>query len=166
MRAEHRELLRAWDAGSIRRHEAVARFPKVLLDDGAFIESEVEAAIEAGMPDALDEAVLLLGLGEPAPYLALKNRLLVTPGHRFHQMLAKDLQDLADPSTVPFVRRALEMGFDHLAYTASDDGVIAKWYSWLLAAIGTPEALELIAEYADSGNAEVAAEMRYRLERR
>jgi hypothetical protein len=165
MRAEHRELLRAWDAGRITRDETLARFPRVLLDDAAFIENDIEAAIAAGMPDGLNEAVLLLGLSEPAPYIALKNRLLVTPGHRFHQMLAKDLQDLADPSTVPFVRRALEMGFDHLAYTASEDGVIAKWYSWLLADIGTREALDLIAEYADSSNEEVAAEMRYRLER-
>jgi hypothetical protein len=95
--------------------------------------------------------------------LNLLHDLLVTPSHHLHQEVAKQLQHRGDASTAPVVRRALEMGFDHLAYTCSEDDVIAKWYSWLLCGIGTDEAIFLLREYAASSNSEVAQAMQYRL---
>lgn len=46
--------------------------------------------------------------------VAVLNELLITPGHQRHQEIAKLLQDLKSPSTVPFVRKALESNFDYL----------------------------------------------------
>jgi hypothetical protein len=91
--------------------------------------------------------------------------LLVTPGHHLHQEVAKTLQGFGHASTAPVVRRALDMGFEHLAYSCSEDGVIAKWYSWLLRAIGTEEAILLLREQASSPNPEIARAMQYRLSR-
>jgi hypothetical protein len=95
--------------------------------------------------------------------LNLLHDLLLTPGHHLHQEVAKQLQDRGDASTAPVVSRALEMGFDHLAYTCSEDDVIAKWYSWLLCGIGTDEAIQILREHAESANAEIARAMQYRL---
>ena len=56
------------------------------------------------------------------------------------------------------------MGSDHLRYTASEHEVIGKWYSWLLAGIGTNEAFAAIERYCTSQDAGLAAAMKYRLE--
>lgn len=66
---------------------------------------------------------------------------------------------------MPFVRTSLERGFSRLAYTASEDGVIAKWHSWLLADIGTPDAMQLLREHSRSDNPQIAEAMTYRLRR-
>jgi site-specific recombinase len=93
------------------------------------------------------------------------NELLLNPNHRSHQRIVKRLQGIADPSTVPFVRKALESNFDYLAYTCSDDAVIAKWFSWLLYAIATDDAIALMIAYSTSDNEEINKEMRYRLQK-
>ncbi|MCW3465963.1 HEAT repeat domain-containing protein [Chitinophaga nivalis] len=95
--------------------------------------------------------------------IALLNELLITPGHYQHQAIAKLLQDIKSPTTIPFVKQALESHFDYLEYTCSDDNVIAKWFSWLLYEIGTPDAIHLIAQYTQSTNEGIRYEMSYRL---
>jgi protein-tyrosine phosphatase len=99
------------------------------------------------------------------PFVRVLQDALVHPHHHRHQRVARELQRAARPSTIPFVRRAVDMGFEHLAYTASEDDVIAKWLSWILAGIGTDEAIALLGELALHENPSVASAMRYRLER-
>ena len=92
------------------------------------------------------------------------NLLIINPNHWSHQRLVKHLQDdLKYPSSVQYIRKALESKFDYLQYTASDDGVIAKWFSHALNSIGTKEAIGLMKEYSESENYQVKDEMRYRL---
>ncbi len=105
----------------------------------------------------------MLFLSDVPTQIALLNELLVTPGHHHHQRVARELQRHAHPSTVPFAAKALAQGFEHLEYTASEPGVIAKWFSWLLCEIGTPDAIAVLQEYAQADEPEVAAEMRHRL---
>lgn len=52
-----------------------------------------------------------------------------------------------------------------IPHTNSEQGVIAKWFSHALASIGTPEAIELIKEFAKCDDAGIAEEMNYRLRR-
>jgi hypothetical protein len=92
------------------------------------------------------------------------NQMIINPYHCQHQALVKHLQDdLKYPSAVPYIRKALESNFDYLEYTNSEDGVIAKWFSHALHAIGTKEAIDLIKEFASSPNRGIRDEMRYRL---
>ena len=92
------------------------------------------------------------------------NDPVINPNHRSHQVISKNLQDIApSPTTVPFVRKALETNFDYLEYTGSDSDAIAKWFSWLLYSIGTDEAINLMKEYSNSPHEGIANEMRYRL---
>ena len=95
--------------------------------------------------------------------ITLLNELLVTPGHEEHQQIAKLLQNIKSPSTIPFVRKALESNFDYLEYTCSDSNAIAKWFSWLLFSIGTEDAINLIKEYTQSTDKGIRKEMIYRL---
>lgn len=95
----------------------------------------------------------------------LLNELLLSDQHHQHQRVARALQLAGDPSTVAFVATSLRRSFDRLAYTASEDAVIVKWHSWVLADIGTVDAVQLIREYAESANPEIAKAMRYRLNR-
>jgi len=93
------------------------------------------------------------------------NCLLVMPGHKLHQEVTMEIQTLKRPSSVPYIRSILEGGFDFLAYTSSEDEVIAKWFSHALAKIGTPESIAVIKEFSAADNAEIAKEMSYRLEK-
>ena len=95
--------------------------------------------------------------------ITLLNELLVSPGHEEHQQVAKLLQNIKSPSTIPFVRKALESNFDYLEYTCSDSNAIAKWFSWLLFSIGTEDAINLIKEYTKSTDKGIRKEMIYRL---
>lgn len=127
------------------------------------VVTAVEAALVDGHPQVLDDLLEPLAL-ETLP-VALLNELLVADLHHQHQRVAFALQRAGDPSTVPYVAQALARGFSHLRYTGSGDGVIAKWYSWLLAGIGTPDAIALLRQHAESENREVAIAMDYRLAR-
>lgn len=93
----------------------------------------------------------------------LLNELLVSPKHYLHQMIAMTLQQIKSPSTIPFVKMALDSNFDYLEYTCSDHEVIAKWFSWILFSINTKEAISLIEEYSKCSNEGIRNEMRYRL---
>lgn len=97
--------------------------------------------------------------------VSVLNHLLLLDGHYQHQMITKELQDLAHPSSVASIAKVLEQGFKRFEYTASDDGVITKWFSHALADIGTEEAIALIRQHAQSDNEEIAQEMKYRLRR-
>ena len=91
------------------------------------------------------------------------NELLITPGHPFHQSLTRSLQKYGDPSSVAFIEKVLESNFVYLSYTCSEPKVIAKWFSWALASIGTPDAIALIERFSKSKNPGIAEEMTYRL---
>ena len=125
------------------------------------VVSAVRAALVDGEGPVLEELLERLAL-QTLP-VSLLNELLVSVVHHQHQRVAFALQKAGDPSTAPYAARALAMGFSHLQYTASDDDVIAKWYSWLLAGIGTPQAIAVLRQYASSDNEQVAAAMKYRL---
>lgn len=114
--------------------------------------------------EKLDE-LLSRGATLEALPIELLNDLLVYPGHHEHQQVAFELQTRADRSTTPFIRAVLDSGFEFLDYTASEDGVIAKWLSWVLAEIGTPEAIGVLREFSRSPNTQVAEQMTYRLRR-
>lgn len=116
-----------------------------------------------------DTAELLIGvvfrLDNQSIKVAALNEFLLRDGHFSHQMIAKELQDIGHPSSVVIIAKILEQDFKRFEYTASDDGVIAKWFSHALADIGSAEAFELLRKYAKSENREIANEIQYRLRR-
>lgn len=120
--------------------------------------------LESGDLDAADDAVEAL-LDTPATRESLEqlHRLVTDPGHRSHQRVIRELQRRRDPSSAPVLRAALTEGFDRYAYTCSEDGVIAKWFGWALAEIGTPQAIEVLNTFARSENPEISTQMKYRL---
>ncbi len=129
-----------------------------------YILDGMAAAIDEADWDAWHTLLAMAGtIAHPQTRADVLNALLLMPGHELHQEVTRAIQELGSPLSVPCIRAVLEGGFDFLEYTCSDDNVIAKWFSHALASIGTPEAIELIKEYADSGNAGIASEMRYRL---
>jgi HEAT repeat protein len=127
---------------------------------------EMDAAIAEGNWQA---SCALLGLtrtiDDPETKADVLNSLLVMPGHKLHQEVAREIQELRSPSSVPYIRQVLSDGIHILEYTCSEPGVIAKWFSHALADINTPESIALIREFAGSSQSEVAEEMAYRLRR-
>lgn len=91
------------------------------------------------------------------------HQLLLLPFHRSHQRVVFTLQALRDPGSVPFLRQALAMPWLYVAYDYHESEVIAKWFSHALAAIGTPEAIQVLHEFAQSPDPGIRAEMQYRL---
>ncbi len=64
-------------------------------------------------------AQLVLSAEPQGEMTDLLNELLIAPGHQSHQQVARALQKLGSPSTIPFVKRAIDGGSDHLDYTCS-----------------------------------------------
>ncbi|MBX0289386.1 hypothetical protein K3G63_02995 [Hymenobacter sp. HSC-4F20] len=93
----------------------------------------------------------------------LLHQLVLVPHHYQHQYIVRSLQLLGNPRSVPVLRTALETNFDYLAYTGSKRRVIAKWFSWALHDIGTPEAIQTMRQFAEIGKKGIRKEMRYRL---
>ena len=130
---------------------------------GSVIE-KIRVAIGLGDVRAIDAA-----LGDHTAFaslpIALLHDLLLMPGHNNHQRVAFEMQGRADPSSLPVVRQVLDQGFSRFAYTCSEDAVIAKWFSQILARIGTPEAVGMLGTYSASKNRGMAEEMQYRQKR-
>jgi hypothetical protein len=160
-----KKLLIDLDYGRVTFDDFLRQFSVDLKSDNNFIRTEVEAAIQSADTDRIQMTIPLIWFSADIPnFVDLLNELLINPNHRSHQVIAKNLQDFVpSPTTVPFVRKALEAKFDYLEYTCSDLDVIAKWFSWLLFSIGTDEAINLMKEYSNSTVEEIANEMRYRL---
>jgi hypothetical protein len=160
-----KELLINLENGRVTFENFLRQFSVDLKSDNNFIRTEMEAAIQSADHNRIQITIpLILFSADIRLFVDLLNELLINPNHISHQEIAKTLQDIApSPTTVPFVRKALETNFEYLEYTCSDSDAIAKWFSWLLYSIGTDEAINLMKEYSNSTNEGIANEMRYRL---
>jgi hypothetical protein len=128
------------------------------------LESKIKNAIKNKDKEELDSAILEILLAKNySDHLDVLNELLLVPFHYHHQEITRVLQDIKSPSSVPYIRKVFETGFDYLDYNFSGFGAIAKWFSWALYSIGTTEAIDLMKEYANSADEEIRQEMRYRL---
>jgi hypothetical protein len=167
MTEEDKQLLYDFQCGNLATIEVLYSFSVNLQTDFNFIKTELREAIQSGDRERIQLTIGLIWLStELAEFVDLLNELLINPNHHSHQQIAKALQDFApSPTTVPFVRKALETNFDYLKYTCSGSDSIAKWFSWLLYAIGTDEAIDLMKEYSNSTNEGIANEMRHRLKK-
>jgi hypothetical protein len=160
-----KQLLFEFDRGIVDRNTFLKRFSVDIAHDSEYVRSEIKAAIKTADTGKIQMAISLISFSSNvSQFVDLLNELLINPNHRSHQKIAKMLQDnVPSPTTVPFIKKALETNFDYLDYTFSDSDVIAKWFSWLLYAIGTTEAIQLMKEYSNSKDEGIANEMRNRL---
>lgn len=167
MTDQDKQLLAELDYEIITPDTFLKNFSVDIKSDTGFVRTEMINAIATSDPDEIQMALNLIWLsGDIASYVDILNELLVNPNHRKHQEIARTLQEVApSPSTVPFVRKALESSFDYLEYTCSDSDAIAKWFSWLLYSIGTTEAINLMKEYSHSSDEGIRNEMLYRLKK-
>jgi hypothetical protein len=91
--------------------------------------------------------------------------MLVRSDHREHEQILRELQHEPDPRFIPFVCDAVQLK-PRLAYLDYDDyGAFYKKCLWVLQAIGTPEAIRAIANYAESSIPELKEQAIYRLSR-
>ncbi|MBL7998366.1 MAG: hypothetical protein JNL32_06990 [Candidatus Kapabacteria bacterium] len=165
MTESDKQLLIDLEYGRVTFDNFLKQFSVDLESDNNFIRTEIEAAIQSADADRIQMTIPLIWFSaDISNFIDLLNELLINPNHRSHQVIAKNLQDDApSPTTVPFVRKALETNFDYIEYNGSDSYAIAKWFSWLLYSIGTDEAINLMKEYCNSTDEGIANEMRYRL---
>jgi hypothetical protein len=89
--------------------------------------------------------------------------LLLDPKHMLHEEIVWRLQQRKDPYAIPFLRQAvlLKPQLEHLSY--DDYGAYYKKCFWALRAIGTAEAIAVIEEFAESSDAVVREQAKYRL---
>lgn len=167
MHPENQHLLEDLYQNRISVDEFWLRADASLRVANAFVFSLIERAMQSEDAEALSDAIfLVLRAEEPTAFIDTLNELIISPQHRSHQMLVKMLQDhLPSPKSIPYIRRALASNFDYLEYTGSDSDAIAKWFSWLLYAIGTEEAIEEMRAFSYSADEGIAQEMRYRLQK-
>ncbi len=167
MNTENQLLLEQLYQNRISMAEFERRADPALRLKNSYVMQSIEAAMESADAEALDEAVVWIWRTEdPNAFIDILNELMIRPMHRSHQAIVKMLQfQFPSPKSIPFVRRALASNFDYLEYTGSDSDAIAKWFSWLLYAIGTEEAIEEMRAFSYSADQGIANEMRYRLQK-
>ena len=128
---------------------------------------KLEEAVRSLLPreemEDTDDAIDDLLASNIDEFIDIKHQLLISPSHQRHQAVARGLQRIGHPDSIPYVEAVFEQGFDFLAYTCSDHDVIAKWFSWLLFDIGTPEARALLVRLSSSEDPDIAKEMTYRI---
>jgi hypothetical protein len=166
MTDQERNLLLDVNSGQIRVDEFHKKFPVDIRKSKDYVVREIEAVIGSNDIEELDLTISLVRLsGTDKLFIDVLNRLLINPNHRSHQFVTKTLQDLKSPTSVPFIKHALESNFDYLTYTGSDSDAIAKWFSWALYEIGTRDAIDVMKLYAKSADEGIRKEMNYRLKR-
>lgn len=130
----------------------------------AAIKDKIRKLIVSENWNDLDSAINLIWASQKQEqFLDLFNELLITPNHRQHQVITMKIQKIGSPTSIPFIQKALESGFDYLEYTASESAAIAKWFSWALFEIGTQEAIDLMKKHTKSADEGIRNEMLYRL---
>jgi hypothetical protein len=128
------------------------------------LRDQLAHAMQQGDVEEIENLVYLIYESEQkVACRELLQELLLLRFHRSHQRVIFTLQALRDPRSVSVLRQALELSFDHLAYNHSDSEVIAKWFSHALVAIGTPGAMQVLRDFAQSPDPGIRAEMQYRL---
>lgn len=161
MDSELRKLLDEHTNNIVKQYQIAGITPATVK---SYILSEMATAIGGSDWEASYTLLAMArAIENPEVKADVLNGLLVMHGHELHQEVTMEIQRLKSPSSVSYIRSVLGGGFDFLAYTSSEDEVIAKWFSHALAKIGTPEAIEVIKEFSVAGNAGIAEEMRYRL---
>ncbi|MCH2045437.1 MAG: hypothetical protein MK212_15070 [Saprospiraceae bacterium] len=168
MNKEQYHLLQAFDQGRIDLDDLDQLFEEKfnidLYSDSQFLETEIRTVLANDDQDTLELLMNILWIiRPPKKTLPILHQLLLAPNHRYHQTVTKQIQDIADPSSIQYLNLILERGFKDFEYTGSEDGAIAKWFSWALFSIGTEEAVEVLKKHSKSKNREIADEMKYRL---
>jgi HEAT repeat protein len=160
-----KKVLFEYCRGRLSREEFLRQFPND-FNSKDYVVNAIENAISKGDIDELDCTISLIWLcGKEKDFVDILNELLINPNHRRHQEITKSIQDIGNPSSVPFIKKVLQSNFDYLQYTCSDSDAIAKWFSWALYSIGTKEAIELMKEYSQSQDDGIRNEMIYRLKK-
>lgn len=161
-----KDLLDKLAVGNIDEDYFFSIFPFDIKNDKDYVVSAVEKAIVANGISEIEYAIQLIWLsGKDDEFIDLLHSLLLNPNHYSHQTIVKSLQDLKNPKSVPFIEKALETNFDYIPYNGSDSDSVAKWFSWALASIGTPEALDVIRKYSNSQAQGIREEMLRRLKK-
>jgi hypothetical protein len=164
MSIKEKKLLQQVVNGDISLEDFYLSFPTDVRKDKAFVISEISKALSSKTPKGLDLCINLIWLsGNCADFTLILNELLLNTQHRHHQFVVKCIQDNKNPSSIHHIDKALAKGFEHLSYTCSEPQVIAKWFSWALYSIGTPEAIAIMKKYANSNDEGIKSEMTYRL---
>ena len=152
---------------SNHRKKVESFWEKADLDDEhkvQYLLDSLSKAIEENDEDEIEVLVDAAYEIEPeALQIEALNELLLIDGHEKHQEITRKMQLFRAQSSVKYIEKALELGFDRLAYTCSEDEVIAKWFSHALADIGTAKAITIIEKYASDTNKGISSEMQYRL---
>jgi HEAT repeat protein len=166
MTTKERQLLIDLETREITPADFLQRFPVDVRTNADYVINEIQKAIETKDADEMELVMQLIWFSDDySKYTNLLNRLLLIPQHRSHQNITKTLQDIKSPTSVPYIRKALESNFDYLEYTFSESDAIAKWFSWALAEIGTPEAIGVIKDFSTSADEGIRNEMQYRLKK-
>ena len=91
-----KKLLIDLDFGLVTFDDFLKQFSVDLKSDNNFIKTEMESAIQSADRDRIQMTISLIWFSADIPnFVDLLNELLINPNHRSHQVIAKNLQDIA-----------------------------------------------------------------------
>lgn len=142
-----------------------SELPFKIEDAAAVAQVQLEAAIATRNGDVVEAALWLARVSDmpQEAYFMLACRLLTQDWHHCHEELISEFQEAEDPRAVVPLRHAIDLK-PRLRYLEYDDyGSYYKKCLWALTEIGTPEAIAVIRDCADSHIEPLSLEARYRL---
>ena len=109
MNEADKQLLVELDFGIISKEYFLKKFSVDIKKETEFVKTEIKSVIDSSNPEEIEMLISLIWLtGNSFSFLDELNELLVNPNHSSHQVIAKELQNIANPKTIPFIRKALE----------------------------------------------------------
>ena len=163
--SEQQNAITHYVIGKISRDQLLTALSLELSQVPGEFRRQLRLAIDNRDSD-LAEVALLVASGFEIPaatYTDLTCLLLVEDWHNQHENLIGNMQEAAEPQTVPIISKAIDLK-PRLEYLDYDDyGSYYKKCLWALQAIGTPEAIAVIEDCSRSQDTALQEQAAYRL---
>lgn len=106
---------------------------------------------------------ILYAVEENNDLIDLIHQLILEPWHSAYEELAHDLQSRKQPSSVPFLKEAMQKKYEYLESYGTGTRQFINQCGHALWSIGTEEAIATISALSQSDDPVIKDEMKYRL---
>lgn len=164
MKKEIKQIIQIYQKGNISKDEFKVEINKQLNDFHHDIEKIfLEIANTKNSDEVEDLLTILWAFDNPKEEIEILNKLLIAPWHKRHEDIIHAIQQIKNPESIPFIKKAIQQKFQYLIDYGTGERQFINQSGHALASIGTQEALDVIYELSKSTDFVLKDEMLYRI---